>query len=398
MKKFLLLILVVIGGFLPIYAQGFAYSSKVDLGNGLYKVKSGDYYGVIDKDDNVIVSIEYQDILFRNGKALLTKNDILYGIVDSVGSVKMFDEKYKVHPRFRYVYDGYIIVSNREHKWGYINEYEEPLRIKSRMKGIVSIGKKRPTMFDDVTPFVEGCAAVYLNKSGWKHIDKEGAERYNLVGEKENAYFRSSVYKGECVIITDDGIKLYQESDDHSAAVKRILASSALFLDKVQDKNTSKLIYNEGVLTLDSLMRVVKYENENDSIVLIQRPPQKVIVEKKYIPVDTLSLEKDLIIELASNSLQCNAKGQAHSEIIVKNNGNDKFEDVSILVECMGASRNWSGDMETNSALNLSFNIPARFSTLFIKRNIKISITHKNSQMEKNFIVTIRRYTPIRSR
>lgn len=64
-------------------AQGFGYEEKIGLFNGLYKVKSTNAYGIIDKNDNVVVSIEYQDILFGEGKALLTKDDVLWGIIDS---------------------------------------------------------------------------------------------------------------------------------------------------------------------------------------------------------------------------------------------------------------------------------------------------------------------------
>ena len=76
MKKFLLLTILLASCFGICKAQGFGYDDKTDIGNGLYKVKSGEYYGIIDKNDNVVVSIEFQDILFKNGKALLTKNDI----------------------------------------------------------------------------------------------------------------------------------------------------------------------------------------------------------------------------------------------------------------------------------------------------------------------------------
>lgn len=58
---------------LTINAQEFGYDSKTEIGNGLYKVKSGQCYGIIDDEDKVVVSVEYQDILYRQGRALLTK-------------------------------------------------------------------------------------------------------------------------------------------------------------------------------------------------------------------------------------------------------------------------------------------------------------------------------------
>lgn len=88
MKRILIFMILAMGIKTSMYSQGFGYSAKEEIGNGLIKVKSGDYYGIIDNNDNVIVSIEYQDILFKEGKALLTKDDYLWGIVDSIGSIK----------------------------------------------------------------------------------------------------------------------------------------------------------------------------------------------------------------------------------------------------------------------------------------------------------------------
>ena len=372
-------------------AQGFGYDSKTDIGNGLYKVKSGDHFGIIDENDNVVVSIEFQDILFKDGKALLTKDDVLYGVVDSLGMTKTFETQYKVHPKYRYIYDGYIIVGNT--KCGFITEEGEPLRIKSKIKGIFSFGKKFPTMFDDVAPFVDGYAAVYLKKSGWKHIDKSGVERYTLSDKKAKASFRSSIYKGECIIVTDDGIKQYQENNTSQAVVKRVLSLSATYPNFIQDSSATKISYQEGILTLDSLMRVSKFETGTDSIVFIEKP-RKVIVKKVVVPV----LKEDLNVELVYKNLQANEKGRAYTEVKLVNTSNDKFEELSVTLECAGATREWNGSLGGNSEVRISFNIPARFSSTSIKRNILIGISHKEENIELEYPVTIKRYTPVRSR
>lgn len=376
-------------------AQGFGYDSKTDIGNGLYKVKSGEHFGIIDENDNVVVSIEFQDILFKDGKALLTKDDVLYGVVDSLGMTKTFETQYKVHPKYKYIYDGYIIVGNT--KWGFITEEGKPLRIKSKIKGILSFGKKFPTMFDDVTPFVDGYAAVYLKKSGWKHIDKSGVERYTLSDKKAKASFRSSIYKGECIIVTDDGIKQYQENNTSQAVVKRVLSLSATYPNFIQDSSATKISYQEGVLTLDSLMRVSKFETGTDSIVFIEKP-RKVIVNKVVVPVDALSLKEDLNVELVYKNLQANEKGRAYTEVKLVNTSNDKFEELSVTLECAGATREWNGSLSGNSEVRISFNIPARFSSTSIKRNILIGISHKEENIICEYPVTIKRYTPVRSR
>ena len=405
MKRLCVLLLATIISLSDTYAQGFGYDNKTDIGHGLYKVKSGDYYGVIDAKDNVVVSIEYQDIVFKDGRALLTKDNVLYGLIDSLGRVKSFSGIYKVHPKYKFVYEGYIPVSFVKNwmfkdKWGYIDVYEKPLKLKQKIKGTQSAGKNSPTLFDDATPFVDGCAAVFLKKYGWKHIDINGLERYKFTDKKAKALFRSSTYKGECIIVTNDGIKQYQESDNSLAVVKRILSSSATFVETAKDSTATKMIYKEGVLTLDSLMRVSKYEAGDDSIVFIEKP-RKVIVKKVVVPVvpiDTLSLKADLNVELVYKNLQANEKGRAYTEVKLVNTSNDKFEELSVTLECAGATREWNGSLGGNSEVRISFNIPARFSSSYIKRNIIIEINHKEDNIELEYPVTIKRYTPIRSR
>lgn len=402
MKRIFFLLLSTAISLSVTYAQGFGYDSKTDIGNGLYKVKSGDFYGVIDENDNVVVSIEYQDIVFKDGRALLTKDNVLYGLIDSLGSVKNFSGIYKVHPKYKYVYEGYIPVSFVKNwmfpdKWGYIDVDERPLKIKQKIKGSQSAGKNSPTLFDDVTPFVDGCASIFLKKYGWKHIDTNGVERYKFNDKNIKALFRSSRYKGECIIVTSDGIKQYQENDNSVAVVKRILSSTATFVETSKDSTSTKMIYKEGVLTLDSLMRVSKYETGDDSIVFIEKP-RKVIVKKVVVPVDTLSLKEDLNVELVYKNLQANEKGQAYTEVKLINTSNDKFEELTVTLECAGATREWNGSLGGNSEVRISFNIPARFSSTSIKRNVLIGISHKEDNIELEYPVTIKRYTPVRSR
>lgn len=402
MKRFFILLLSTIISLSVTYAQGFGYDSKTDIGNGLYKVKSGDFYGVIDANDNVVVSIEYQDIVFKDGRALLTKDNVLYGLIDSLGSVKNFSGTYKVHPKYKYVYEGYIPVSFVKNwmfpdKWGYIDVDEKPLKIKQKIKGTQSAGKNSPTLFDDVTPFVDGCAAVFLKKYGWKHIDNNGLERYKFTDKKAKALFRSSRYKGECIIVTNDGIKQYQENSTSQAVVKRVLSSSASNPNFIQDSSVTKLAYNEGILTLDSLMRVSKFETGTDSIVFIEKP-RKVVVKKVEIPIDTLSLKENLKVELVYKNLQANDQGKAYTEIKLVNTSNDIFDELSVALECAGATREWNGSLSGNSEVKISFNVPARFSSPSIKRNILINVSYKDDSIELEYPVTIKRYTPVRSR
>ena len=402
MKRFCILLLSIIITLSATNAQGFGYDSKTDIGNGLYKVKSGDFYGVIDANDNVVVSIEYQDIVFKDGRALLTKDNVLYGLIDSLGCVKNYSGIYKVHPKYRYVYEGYIPVSFVKNwrfpdKWGYIDEDEKPLKIKQKIKGAQSAGKNSPTLFDDITPFVDGCAAVFLKKYGWKHIDNNGLERYKFTDKKAKALFRSSRYKGECIIVTNDGIKQYQENENSLAVVKRILSSTATLVETVKDSISTKMIYEEGILTLDSLMRVSQYKAGDDSIVFIEKP-RKNIMKKSIVPIDSLSLKEDLKVELVYKNLRANEKGQAYTEVKLFNTSNEKFEELSVTLECAGATIEWNDSIGGLTGEKIPFNIPARFSSTSIKRNILIRISYKDDYLELEYPVTIKRYAPVRSR
>lgn len=404
MRKVFLLLIALCSLFTSTtFAQSFGYDEKKDLGNGLYKVKSGPYYGIIDANDNVIASIEFQNILFKDGKALLTKDDILLGIIDTAGLIKSFEEEYRIHPKYRYIYEGYILVSPTKkwqlgyNKWGYITENGEPLRMVSKIKGAYSYSKKSPTFFDDVIPFVNGISSVYLKKSGWKHIDKNGQERY-ILGKKNKALFRSSVYKDECIIVSEDGIKQYQENNNHQAVVKRILANSALPIEETQDKYPS-IIYKEGILYLDSLRRVVKFENNTDSIIFIA-PPRKIVVKKTSIVENEKvpTINESLAISLSSKNVQANNKGHVYVTVIIKNESNTTYKDISIKLKSVGANRTWSGDLDQNSELKLSLNIPAKFSSPSIKRKIIVTVSSCNDFLSKELTAIIKRYTPVRSR
>ena len=378
-------------------AQGFGYDSRTAIGNNLYKVKSGQYYGIIDDKDNVVVSVEYQDIQYRQGKALLTKDNTLYGVVDSLGKIKSFEPKYKIHPQFRYIYDGYIIVGDS--KWGYLSEDGKPLFFNTKSKGAFIFLKKSFMVFDDACPFVDGLATVFLKKTGWKHIDTTGNERFILSNKKAIADFRSSIYKEECIIATDEGIKQYQENEERHAVVKRILSTSASGKRISLNNSSQKVYYNEGTLVLDSLMRVEKFETKTDSIIFIEKPkPVIVEIPQLSIPEDTFSVKDNMRVNLMNRSIQANGKGKANTEVKISNKSSLKFENLTILLQCGTITREWEGTLEGNSEIHLSLTIPATFSASQIKRNVIVHIYYKDEDIEYKLPLTIKRYTPIRSR
>lgn len=396
MNRLLILFMLSLISIVTANAQGFDYDSRIAIGNNLYKVKSGQCYGIIDGSGNVVVSVEYQDILYRQGKALLTKDNILYGVVDSLGKVKSFETKYKIHPQFKYIYDGFIIVGDS--KWGYLSEKGEPLFFNTKLRGSFIFLKKTFMIFDDAYPFVDGIASVYLKKAGWKHIDTTGKERFILSNKKTIADFRSSVYKKECIIATEEGIKQYQEDKEKHAVVKRILSTTTSG-KRLANASIQKVYYNEGTLVLDSLMRVEKFETKNDSIVFIEKP-KPVIVEIPQIPIpeDTLSLRDNIRVVLMNKSIQANRKGKAYIEVKIANKSTQKFEDLTVSLKCRTVSREWQGVLEGDSEIHLPLSIPATFSTSQIRRNVIVQIVYKDENIEYKLPLTIKRYTPKRSR
>lgn len=396
MMRIYLFFLLSIIYYLAVKAQGFDYDSKIDIGNNLYKVKSGQFFGIIDDKDNVVVSVEYQDILFRQGKALLTKNNILCGIVDSLGHVKTFDPKFKVHPVFRYVYDGYIIVGSS--KWGYISEYGVPLLFNKKIKGSLIYLPKKFMIFDEVYPFVDGIAVVYHKKKGWRHIDINGKEHF-IIDKKVKSLFRSSVYKDECIIVTNEGIKQYQERINNQAVVKRVLSTPILGKYNITMNRIFQNNSDEGTLVVDSLMRVSKYVTKNDSIIFIEKP-KPVIIETPQIPsiIDTISIKGHVRAEVISTNVSANERGKAKIEVKISNKSNFKFENLTILIECGSSSRNWIGTLAGNENLRLPISIPAVFSKPQQKRMVKVIIKDKYEEIQYKLPITIKRYTPKRSR
>lgn len=199
-------------------AQSIGYTEKTPLGHGFFKVKSGNAYGLIDTTDKVIVSVEYHDIRFKEGRALLIHGDNyrLYGYVDTLGHIRAFDKEYYADPTYPYFSEGYLAVRNKKNKWGYINGNETPIKQKFT---------EPACRFDRAYPFSEGYATIYIRRKGWQHIDKSGKERFLLVPGRPATY-RTSVYKGECLIFTDEGIKQYQEAPSGEANIKIALSKT----------------------------------------------------------------------------------------------------------------------------------------------------------------------------
>lgn len=388
------------------YAQGFQYDEKKDLGNNLYKVKSGNFYGIIDSSDKVVVSMEYEDIVFKDGKALLTKENKLLGIVDLNGKVKKFSGIYLVHPQFRFVYDGYIPVKFVKNPsqlqsavWGFVDENERPFKITQKIEGVRKGGKEIPTLFDYIHPFVEGIAAVYVDNYGWKHVDTNGVERYALNDIDAVATLRTSPYKGECIIATADGIRLCQEQNK-IAVVKQILApsdervnASGISFNADTSYSRTDIHYRYGTLTMDSLMRAYKFEYGGESIYFIEKPKPKEEPKK----TQEILLGDNVKVSVGNSTIYADINGRAKVEVKVTNTSKEKFDEVDVLFNCNGIEKKWSGPVPGNKTIPIKFDIPARFSEAYRYRKATVKVIYKNqSPIEETFNVKIMRYNPSR--
>ena len=160
-----------------------------------------------------------------------------------------------------------------------------------------------------------------------------------------------------------------------------------------------KVFYNEGTLVLDSLMRVEKFETKNDSIIFIEKP-KPIIVEAPPLKIteDTLSARDNMRVDLVNRNIQANGKGKAYTEVRIANKSSQKFENLKISLKCGTTTREWKGSLEGSSEIHLSLTIPATFSASQIKRNVIVHIEYKDEEVEYKLPLTIKRYTPIRSR
>lgn len=234
-KKLLTLLLLCVYC-LSVSAQTNVFDEKIDLGNGLFKVKNNNRWGLIDKNENLKLSIEYNEPLFVNGKAVLSKygSQQIVGIIDSDGNLKE-TPPYYVNVEYPFVTDGMLAVRETPNgKWGFLNTdtgellYLNFKGFKSgknniinkalKLVGIGDKGVKGSFVCDFVAPFVEGLAVVHTDKTGWHHIDKNGQERLKNPSRKPTL-FRTSLHDGEAVLFDDRGIVLCMEDQTDRKSV-----------------------------------------------------------------------------------------------------------------------------------------------------------------------------------
>lgn len=409
-KNILVIVLSAIFG-LSLQAQTNMFDEKVYIGNGLYKVKSNNRWGLVDKDDNFILFIEYNEPLFMNGKAVLSKygSQQIAGILDSEGNFRE-TAPYYVNAGYPFVTDGMLAVKEDPNgEWGFLNTdtgelltvnfkgYKSGKNKVLKALGLNSKGVKGAFVFDFVAPFVEGMAVVHTEKTGWHHIDKNGQERLKNPSLKPTM-FRTSIHNGKAVIFDDRGIVLCMEDITGNAGVIKN------FDEDYEVKNYNVGLHypyviqinnNGSKLYLNTEFQADKYENAQtgDSIIFIERPK---VIKKVEEPKDSFTLDRDITVTLSKKTVSAGAKGTAAITVDISNVGEFDSKNLSVSVSVNGTKKTWEGEIAIGATHQITLYVPAKFSATSISRDVEWTVVCGDNTITGNDKVSIKRYKPSR--
>lgn len=369
-----------------LYAQEL---SKTPVSKGVYKVKSGNFYGICDADDNIKVSVEYNDIIFVGDVAILTKDMMVYGYVRKNGHAVYFDGEYGYNPKFPFYSEGYLPVrkvsrSSKE-QWLYLDMNGKPI--------VLSGTRSIPMIVEQASAFSEGYAVVQGKKGKLSHIDKYGNERFVLKDEK--VFFRSAVRDGECVMITSSGVKVYQESPSKEAVVKMILS---LTCNGLRAQGWPQVLtFAEGSIYLDHLGRAEKFVSSEGNVTSLvkdkkvepRKDTTKVIKEPEKFKLESLSISLSRLTATAS------VKGYASTTIYVDNGSDLSSEELTLTIK--------SAEMSTKQEIfklspgarqKTTIYIPAKFSEESRTQTVTVIVSDGKDELEKSFRMTLKRFQP----
>lgn len=389
-------------------AQNGNYDERINVGNGLYKVKTHDRWGIVDEQNNLKLSAEYNEPLFMNGKAVITifGTKQLAGVIDSVGNFTQYPPLF-INDSYPFVCDDMLAVREKPRgNWGFLNiSTGELLKVqiggsKNKNKllkslGISGKGIKGTFVFDFVAPFVEGMSAVYSTKTGWHHIDITGKERFRNSGGYPSL-FRSSLHNGECVIFGDKGIVVCKETPDHYAGIVNYLETDYEIKDYHKGLSHPYVIRTNGSrLVLNSKLQADKFENfsRGDSVILIER--SKIIPkieERKY----SFNLLRNVKVALSKKTVSASSKGTTSVVVNITNIGELESDSLHIVVTVKGLVKEWEGIIPQGTTQQVTLNIPAKFSSPSISRIVSWTLKDSDEELSGEETITIKRYRPKR--
>lgn len=366
--------------------------SKTPISKEIYKVKSGNYYGICDEKDNIIVSVEYDDIIFVGEVAILTKGKRVYGYVHKNGFVLYYDGEYMYNPKFPYYSEGYLPVvkvgrSSKE-QWRYLDLNGKPI--------VISGTRSFPMVVEQASAFSEGYAVVQTKKGNLSHIDKYGIERFIL--NDEQVYFRSSVRDGECVMITSTGVKVYQESKSNEAVVKMILSDTC---NGLQAHGWPQVLtFAEGTIYLDHLGRTEKFiSSDGNTTTLVKEKINDVSLnDSTDVDKDIEPLEFELAslrVSLSRLTATASLKGYASTTIYVDNDSDLTSGELTLIIKSAGMSTKQEiFKLSPGARQKTTIYIPAKFSDEYRRQIVTVIVTDGVDELEKSFTMTLKRYQP----
>lgn len=393
----LILIAAFLVSSLTLNAQSFGELQREKFGKGLYKVHSGNHYGIFDNKDNVIVSVEYENILLQDGIAVLRKNNgCAYGSITEKGEVSFFKKAYRYHVSYPFYTEGYLPVkknkeSTRE-KWFFVDAKGE--RLNKNVDGMVL-----PLVFRSVMPFCDGYASVVNTKGEVLHIDSNGQSRFVI--DDDVVFFRASVKDGEAVIVTRTGVKLYQEDKrTNKANVKRVISQSCFYKMSSIAGAEKILDFEDGMLYLDCFGRATKYVPRNGNPIVFgveeNKPLQKEIIHEPPTKTPTpvsFNIEEGLSLSLKHRVVSASSKGWAGVTILINNTSSLPTGLLTVKVISRGINPVESFiNLLPEETQSIKISLPAKFTETQRNQEIVVEISEGSYVVEKKLNVVLKRY------
>lgn len=379
-------------------AQNYGELKREEFGDGLYKVQSGDVYGIFDNNDKVIVSVEYENILLSiGGLAVLRKNNgFVYGSVTDKGVVSIFKKPYKYHINYPFYAEGYLPVRNTKEsskeKWFYVDDKGEQL--KKNVGGFLL-----PMTFRSVMPFNDGYASVINARGEVLHIDETGQERFVI--DDEVVLFRASVNDGEAIIVTTTGVKLYQEDKDtNKANVKRVISRYYSYEVTQTDLVERHLEFKDGTLYLDYLGRASKYVPKNGEPIVFG--VQEKVVKEEVTVLDTLtmgseplsfSIVEGLSVSLKQKVVSASSNGWAGVTVLLRNKSQIHSGVLTVTMKSKGITPKESLiEISPSETKSVKISLPAQFSEAQKTQEVTVEISGGGNVVEEKLSVVLKRY------
>lgn len=364
-------------------------------GSDLYKVSSMGKYGLETEDGRIILSTEYEDIVFVDSVAVLTRDGgVLYGNVDLSGNVTFFKRpvgKAVKKDLKTYYSDGYVLVKFSDEKWRYVDREGNYLHKGGTTWKIQFDGSKN----GDARPFLNGYAAGILPREGlWRCVDTNGQERF--VMPDEWIHYITAVHDNngimECVAITSSGVYLCQEdpNDPKHYAIRERLDPSSGFVNSYDPEIGQTVIkinsqFN-SVLYLDDKARAVRFSNNDGERYFIEeaRPveePEPVVVEEEPEPeIPVFDVETDLSIKAANSQVKATSANKANVKFIFKNMSEDAASgDLEVKITYEGQTRSYTFSLNPLEEESRTIVLDARMPDLSKTVTFRIVVKDKET-------------------